>query len=102
MSLSKYNSYPKDMREISPTDKDELQDLFTYCWESEEGRQAYKSNDFYSHHEALRIVWIRESENLGYAIGDKAGIIKYYKIGKEEDWQMFNGLFSAQFKGDYS
>ena len=100
--MSEYNQYPKDMIEINPCNLDELFDLFVYCWESTESRQAYKGSDFTGNHEKLRIIWIKKEFNLGYAIGMKLGNVKYYKIGSDENWHKFSLVFSAQFTRDNS
>lgn len=102
MSMSEYNQYPKDIIEINPCNLDELFDLFVYCWESTESRQAYKQNNLYDNCEHLRIIWIKKDINLGYAIGKKLDTIKYYKIGSDEDWRKYSMILCSQFVGDNS
>ena len=80
-------------------------DFFTYCIERVESRQAYKSS-IYEMHEDLRIFWIKEDRGLGICIGrtyeKHKQIIKYYRVGKQEDWDTFKRGFAATFARDYS
>ena len=100
--MTLYNLYPSDMKAINPNNYNDMQDLFVYCWESEESRQAYKDGNFNDHYEQLRIIWINKKLNLGYCIGRKLNNIKYYKIGLDENWHKFNVNFAAQFAKDNS
>lgn len=100
MKMAEYNSYPADMQEIT-RESDAWNDFFTYCKEDYESRQAYKNN-LYEHHEDLRIAWVRKEKNIGFCIGRKQGILKFYKIGTEKDWDAFKHGFAAQFAHDNS
>ena len=102
MELSKYNSYPEFMEEMT---EESWNDFFTYCIERVESRQAYKSS-IYEMHEDLRIFWIKEDRGLGICIGrtyeNHNQIIRYYKLGKQEDWNVFKRGFGAMFEKDNS
>ena len=50
----------------------------------------------------MRIAWVRKDKNLGFCIGRKQGILKFYKIGTEKDWDAFKHGFAAQFTHDNS
>ncbi len=102
MGFSKYNSYPEYMQEMT---EEYWNDFFTYCIERIESRQAYKSS-IYEMHEDLRIFWIKEDKELGICIGRKyennKQAIKYYRVGRQEDWDIFKHGFAAQFARDNS
>ena len=102
MAFSKYNSYPEYMQEMTT---ESWNDFFTYCIERVESRQAYKSS-FHEMHETLRIFWIKEDRGLGVCIGrtyeKHKQIIKYYRVGKQEDWDTFKRGFAETFARDYS
>lgn len=100
MKLSEYNSFPKDMREMTQ-DSEAWNDFFTYCKEEFESRQAYKES-LYEHHEDLRIAWVKKERNIGFCIGRKTGVVKFYKIGADKDWEIFKRGFAAQFSHDNS
>lgn len=100
--MVEYNSYPKDIRKIDFYSPEENMDFFTYCWESEESRQAYIKDTITEVHEKLKIIWIKKSLNLGYAFGLKHDRINYYKIGTPKNWESFKTSFASQFYGDNS
>lgn len=111
-----YNKYPEDMVELVVAEEFEdgtktlqtfcnMQDLeayFRYCHTEHESRQAYKDGNIFSMHEDLRITWIKEEKNLGYAIGRKGNTVKFYKIGKEEDWETMGRAMAAANAHDNS
>ena len=96
--------HPENMREIDLYNREDIQDLFTYCWESKESRQAWENSnsEFADYHEDLRIVWIKKELNLGYAFGLKNGVVKVYKIGSKDEWSKFDRNFADAFRGDNS
>lgn len=102
MAFSKYNSYPDHMQEMT---EQSWNDFFTFCIEGIESRQAFK-NSIYELHEDLRIFWIKEERGLGICIGRKyennRQIIKHYRIGKQEDWDVFKQGFAAANARDNS
>ena len=99
MKLSEYNSYPKDMQEMT---KKAWDDFFTYCFEEYEFRQAYRRDPMKEMHEKLRIAWINKERNIGFCIGQKEEEVKFYRIGSNEEWDKFKRGFAAQFAHDYS
>lgn len=101
--LSVFNSYPENMREIDLCNREDIQALFAYCWESLESRQAWEGEStFIDYHEDLRIIWIKKELNLGYAFGLKNDVVKVYKIGSEDEWSKFKRGFASTFRGDNS
>lgn len=98
--FAEYNSYPKDMKEMDET---AWNDFFTYCVMEYENRQAYRKS-IYEMCEKLMIFWIRKELNLGFCIGKKEdeSVVKFYRIGSDEQWNKFKNGFAASFAGDNS
>ncbi len=95
-----YNTYPNDMEPISPDQIEIWKDLFIFCVESYESRQAFHVlSDI---HEDLRIAWIDEKLGLGFCIGLKNNQVNFYRLGSEENWKIFRKYFCSQFVGDMS
>lgn len=102
--MTEYNAYPKDMKKVDFYSYKDIKDLFIYCWESEESKQAYKNEMSMIEclSENLRIIRINKKLNLGFAFGNKESEISVYKIGNDENWRNFNLQFFAKFHGDNS
>lgn len=100
MGFSEYNSYPEDMQEIKQ-DSEKWNDFFTYCKEGYECRQAYK-HTLHEQHEDLRIAWVKKERNLGFCIGRKQEVVKFYRIGADKEWERFKCGFAARFAHDNS
>ena len=92
MKFSEYNSFPEDMEEMTP---ESWQDFFTYCIEGIESRQAYKES-FHEMGTALRILWIRKENN------PNSPEIKFFRVGKQEEWDKLKCAMAAMFAHDNS
>ena len=102
MKFSEYNSFPEDMEEMTP---ESWQDFFTYCIEGIESRQAYKES-FQEMGTALRILWIKKEKGLGMCISREynpnSPEIKFFRVGKQEEWDKLKCAMAAMFAHDNS
>ena len=101
--MNKYNLPLIELTELSPDDYENCKQFFTYCL-TPESRQIHYNNDFLQGSMNFRIFWAMEEQNLGFAFCDdwKAKKVRFYRIGSDENWTVFNHGFGARFAGDNS
>lgn len=101
--MSNYNKPLTDLKEISFDDYEACKEFFMYCL-TPESRQINYNNDILQGSMNVRIFWVDENRNLGYALFDdwKEKKVRFYRIGSDEAWLCFNRGFCAQFAGDNS
>jgi len=101
--MNVFNTMPTELTELSWEDYDACKQFFMYCLSSE-FRQVNYNNDFKQGSMNVRIFWVDQSRNLGFAFFDdwKKKKVHFYRIGSEESWQEYKRSFAAQFAGDNS
>lgn len=93
-----YNKYPDNMVEIDINKSGMWLEYFFCAHESYETRQAHPDGDIYVMYEELRITWIDKKLGIGYALGYKDGVVKFYKIGSQVNWGTYrNRVASSQY-----
>lgn len=103
--MADFNKMPENAREIKPgKEYAEMQDFFTYHTEEERRAVFYDNEDIKAGLADVKIWWVKKETGLGFALKRdwKAEKVRWYKLGKDEDWLKFNRGFAAQFSGDNS
>ena len=101
--MNKFNTPLTELTELSLDDYEACKTFFTYCL-TQESRQIHYNNNFMQGSMNVRIFWVREELNLGFALFDdwKAKKVRFYRVGSDENWAIFKRGFGAQFTGDNS
>ncbi len=103
--MTDFNKMPENAKEIEPgKEYEEMTDFFIYKTKQENRAAFYDNEDIKAGLADVKIWWVRKEAGLGFALKRdwKAEKMRWYRLGKDEDWLKFKRGFAAQFRGDNS